>query len=168
MSKSCCKCNFKKSQCEENTEEFEEWRREDVASGDCDINFEGSSPAIESEGASVLWNRSVNRHKMRYKWILSDGNSKTFNTVQHICNDCEVIKLDCVGHVQKRMGKHLMNLKAHTPGGVLTVYMTGSSTELQIAHPKKYMSLKFYTQKNTWHQSFLPTKIQDLNTSILI
>ena len=26
--------------------------------------------------------------------------------------DCEIEKLDCIGHVQKRMGKRLMNLKA--------------------------------------------------------
>ena len=41
-------------------------------------------------------------------------------------------------------------------------------TELHIANPKKYISLKFYTQKNTWHQNFQPNEIQDLNTSILI
>lgn len=105
MSKSCRKCSLKNSQCEGNVEEFEEWRREHVASGDCDINFEGSSPAMEAEGASVLWNRSIELHNMRYKWMVSDGDSKAFNTVQHAYDDCEVIKLDCVGHVQKRMGK---------------------------------------------------------------
>ena len=56
MSKSCRKCSLKKSQCEGDVEQFEEWRREHLASGDCDINFEGSSPAMEAEGASVLWN----------------------------------------------------------------------------------------------------------------
>ena len=43
-------------------------------------------------------------------------------------------------------------------GGVLAVYMTGVPTELYIANPKKYMGLKFYTQKNTWHQNLLPQK----------
>ena len=42
-------------------------------------------------------------------------------------------------------------------------------TELHIVNPKKkYLSLKFNVQKNTWHQNFLPKKLQDLNTSILI
>ena len=27
-------------------------------------------------------------------------------------------KLDCMGHVQKRMGKHLLNLKARTKGDI--------------------------------------------------
>jgi len=40
-------------------EEFEEWHTQNVASGDCDVNFKGSSPAMEAEGAAVLWNRSV-------------------------------------------------------------------------------------------------------------
>ena len=38
----------------------------------------------------------------------------------------------------------------------------GGPMELYNANPKKYMSLKFYTQKNTWHQNFLPQKVQDL------
>ena len=47
-------------------------------------------------------------------WMVSDCGSKAFNTVEDTCDDCKVIKLDCVGHVQKRMGKHLLNLKART------------------------------------------------------
>ncbi|CAH3034541.1 unnamed protein product [Pocillopora meandrina] len=29
-----------------------------------------SSPAMEAEGASVLWNRSIELHNMRYKWMV--------------------------------------------------------------------------------------------------
>jgi len=52
------------------------------------------------------------------------------------------------------------------PRGVLEVYMTGGPTELHIANPKKYTSLKFYTQKNTWHQNFQPKKIQEHGTHV--
>ena len=42
---------------------------------------------------------------------------KAFSAVEDIYGDhCKVIKLDCVGHVQKRTGKHLVNLKAWTKG----------------------------------------------------
>ena len=37
--------------------------------------------------------------------------------------------------------------------------------------PKKYTSLKFYTQKNTWHQNILPpknTRLNYLNTDLFI
>ena len=40
--------------------------------------------------------------------------------------------------------------------------------ELHVANPKKYRSLKFYTQKNTWHQNFLPPKNARLSNSALI
>lgn len=106
LSKACQKCSLKQSQCEGDDERFQEWRREHLASGECDINFNGSSPAMEAEGASILWRRSIELHNMRYKWMVSDGDSKAFNTVENVYDDCKVIKLDCVGHVQKRMGKH--------------------------------------------------------------
>ena len=47
--------------------------------------------------------------------MVCDGDSKAFNAVEDTYGDnCKVIKLDCAGHVQKRMGKHLLNLKAKT------------------------------------------------------
>ena len=105
-----------KTQCEGNDDSFEEWRRDHTASGECDINFTGSSPAIEAKGAVVVWNRSVELHNIWYKWMVSDGDSKAFNVVENAYGDCKVIKLDCVGHVQKRMGKHRLNLKSRTKG----------------------------------------------------
>lgn len=48
--------------------------------------------------------------------MFSDGDGKTFKAVDDTYRDnCKVVKLDCVGHIQKRMGKHL-NLKARTKG----------------------------------------------------
>ena len=78
LSKSCQKCALKKGKCTD--EEFEEWLLEH----ECDINFTGSSPAMEAEGAVVLWGRSIERHNLRYKWMVSDGDSKAFNAVEHI------------------------------------------------------------------------------------
>ena len=40
-----------------------------TASGTCDINFTGSSPAMEAEGAVVLWKKSIVLHNIRYKWM---------------------------------------------------------------------------------------------------
>jgi len=49
--------------------------------------------------------------------MVSDGDSKAFSAVEDTYGDhCKVVKLDCVGHVQKRMGKHLLNLRARTKG----------------------------------------------------
>ena len=62
-----------------------------------------------------------------------------------------------------------MNMRVYPRGGgggVLAEYVTGGPTELHIATPKKFMSLKLYTQKNNWHQNFL-RKNTRFSTSIL-
>lgn len=61
LSKACQKCALKKTQCGEDVDGFEEWRKEHLTSNECDINFWGSSPAMEAEGAIVMWKRSL-RH----------------------------------------------------------------------------------------------------------
>ena len=49
------------------------------------------------------------------------------------------------------------------PRGLLTVYMTGRVLwTFVLQTPQKYMSLKFYTPQNTWHQNFQPKKIARL------
>ena len=128
----------KKGKCTD--EEFEEWLLEQ----ECDINFTGSSPAMEAEGAVVLWGRSIERHNLRYKWMVSDGDSKAFNSVEHIYDDITVEKLDCVGHVQKRMGKHLLNLKAKTKGKLADGQPIGGRGQLmesRIKQLQKYYGL---------------------------
>ena len=138
LSKSCQSCALKKGKCTD--EEFEEWLLEH----ECDINFTGSSPAMEAEGAVVLWGRSIERHNLRYKWMVSDEDSKAFNSVEHIYDDITVEKLDCVGHVQKRMGKHLLNLKARTKGKLADgqpIGGRGRLTEGRIKQLQKYYGL---------------------------
>ena len=54
------------------------------------------------------------------------------------------MKLDCVGHVQKRMGKHLMNLKAQTKGKLedgKPIGGKGRLTEGKIKQLQKYYGL---------------------------
>lgn len=63
-------CALKKGKCTD--EEFEKWLLEQ----ECDINFTGSSPAMEAEGAVFLWGRSIEHHNPRYKWWLVMGTAK--------------------------------------------------------------------------------------------
>ena len=120
---------------DEQDEVFEEWLLE----YECDINFAGSSPAMESEGASVLWGRSIDHHNLRYKWMVCDGDSKAFNSVEHVYGETKV-----VGHVQKRMGKHLLNLKSRTKGKLPDGQPIGGRerlTEGKIKQLQKYYGL---------------------------
>ena len=51
-----------------------------------------------------MWNRSVEKHKLRYTEFYGDGDSKSFNTAKNTYADTEVNKLECVRHVQKQVG----------------------------------------------------------------
>lgn len=141
LSKFCQTCDLKTSRCKSD-EEFQEWHIEHLASGECDINFGGSSPAMEAEGAVIMWNRSLQLHNIRYRWMVSDGDSNAFNVVEETYNECRFEKLDCVGHVQKHMGKHLMNLKAKTKGKLTDGKPIGGQGCLSEANIKKFQ--RFY------------------------
>jgi hypothetical protein len=97
LSKSCQQCLLKKSLFKHDLEKFEEWKVDHVNNGDCHVNFEGSSPAMEAEAAVVLWQRSIKKHKMRYRYMVSDGDSKSFSSVENVYGDVKVEKIDCVG-----------------------------------------------------------------------
>ena len=109
LSKECCKSSTKKVSAKVTKSS-----KNSTLAKDCDVNFSGSLPAMEAECTTVLWSRSVEHHSIRYKWMASDGDSEAFNTVDNVYSDCRVEMQDCVGHVQKCMGKHVMNLKART------------------------------------------------------
>ena len=101
---------------------------------------------MDAEKALVLWERSVSRHNLRYRWMVSDGDSKAHSSVENVYGECKVEKLDCVGHVQKRLGKHLLNLNASAKGKLddkKTFGVKGRLTEVKIKKLQYYNS-KYY------------------------
>lgn len=65
----------------------------------------------------MIFHRSVEKHKLQYKNYLGDGDSKGHSSVVGCYGpDVEVRKLQCVGHVQKRVGKRLRSLKKSKRG----------------------------------------------------
>ena len=75
----------------------------------------GSSGMMEVEAARVLWQRSVERYKLRYTVLLSDSDAKTFNELTAIKpygDEVPVEKEECVNHVSKRLGTALRNMAA--------------------------------------------------------
>lgn len=80
----------------------------------CKANYTGSSGGMEVEGAKALCGRSEEKLGLRYKEYLGDGDSKGFSAVLEnnpYGDEFEISKLECVGHVQKRMGTRLRTLK---------------------------------------------------------
>ena len=76
---------------------------------------------MEPAGAETAFCRSQQLHGLQYVNFLGDGDSKTFSSLKNafpaVYPAVEIQKLECCGHVQKPMGRHLTNkvtaLKTH-------------------------------------------------------
>ena len=87
-----------------NSERFVKWMKGHKER--CELNFKGSSPAMESEGVLRIWHRSVETRHLRYTQMISDGDCKSLavlNEHQPYGKEVKVVKHECVGHVQKRV-----------------------------------------------------------------
>ena len=62
---------------------------------------------MEALGAVSIFSRSEANHQLWYLNFYGDGDSKSFSSVQNIYPGHKVIKYECIGHVQKRMGNRL-------------------------------------------------------------
>ena len=77
----------------------------------CKLNHSGSAGAMEVTGVTRIFNRSIEKRGLRYTKFLGDGDSKSYDTIKSIYPGITTEKLECVGHVQKRVGTRLRNLK---------------------------------------------------------
>ncbi|GBO45045.1 hypothetical protein AVEN_128445-1 [Araneus ventricosus] len=66
---------------------------------------------MESVGAFRIFERSVMKRELQYTEYYGDGDSKAFLKVKDIYGEDTVTKLECIGHVQKRVGSRLRKLK---------------------------------------------------------
>ncbi|GBM77648.1 hypothetical protein AVEN_226039-1 [Araneus ventricosus] len=71
---------------------------------------------MESVGAFRIFERSVLKRELQYIEYHGDGDSKAFLKVKDIYGEDTVTKLECIGHVQKRVGLRLRKLKKKTIG----------------------------------------------------
>lgn len=116
LSKHCGVCSRMRSRFSDDSLEYQQRYAEHEPW--CTVNHSGSSPAMEMEGAFVLWNRSVERLNLRYVNVISDGDSKTvaaLNVAKPYGEDVQIVKYECVGHVQKRVGAAIINLRQKPP-----------------------------------------------------
>ena len=114
LSKVCHTCKKFEGKDDLNTEEL---KAEHALK--CKMNYSGSAPAMEPEGAKRMFKRSVTSHKLQYDELFGDGDSKSFSAVENIYKeeyDVVVKKKECVGHVQKRLGTALRKLKKEKKG----------------------------------------------------
>lgn len=83
-------------------------------SDNCIANYHGVSGGMEVKGAQEIFARSEKLYGVKYVNYLGDGDSKAYESVvqsQPYGSDCIISKLECTGHVQKRMGTRLRKMK---------------------------------------------------------
>jgi len=105
-SKFCEACRFWDSK-DHDSEAYIKWKNEHEES--CRKNFDGSAGSMEPKGALELFSRSMS-YNICYTRLVCDGDSKTHSLLlEHKPYGPSklVEKVDCVGHVQKRMGSAL-------------------------------------------------------------
>lgn len=107
MSKYCHECAIRTKL--DDLEKEREWHTNH--SSVCSKNYSGSSGGMESCAAIKLFNRSVDQYGVRYTKYLGDGDSQSFKSVvESNPYDCTITKLECIGHIQKRVGGRLRRL----------------------------------------------------------
>ena len=95
----------------EASPEFQDWW--EGHQHECHANFSGSSGAMDGAGLLTIFERSIEKHSARYVEFLGDGDSKAHKKLveEAVYGEVVVEKLECVGHVQKRLGSRLRSLK---------------------------------------------------------
>ena len=112
MNKICKGCSLKQNLKSQDPDAYEAWK----VNHKCTFNDQGSAGGMEPEGGRRIWSRSDEKHNIRYTEFYGDGDSKGFETVKNIYDGVEVQKLECVGHVQKRIGTRIRSLKKREKG----------------------------------------------------
>ncbi|GFV34504.1 uncharacterized protein TNCV_2028741 [Trichonephila clavipes] len=112
---------------------------------------------MEAVGAFRIFERSLIKRDLQYTEYYGDGDSKGFLQVKDIYGANSVTKLECIGHIQKRVGSRLRKLKKNPKGlggkGKLTdKFIDKLQNYSGIAiRSNRESTIFFYTYKN-WKQ----------------
>ena len=117
-SKVCFECRSH-SLWDKNSDKYKTWfqNHKDV----CAINHYQSSEAMKKEAATLMFMRSIQKHNLKYTTYVGDGDSSSYGVVSEALfkeygSSYLVLKEDCVGHIQKRMGTNLRSFKNKSKG----------------------------------------------------
>ena len=96
-----------------NTAEFEEWHEEHIDNDKCQANHTRPSGNMEVSAVIKMFCRSEEKYGAKISNYIGDGDSKTYGNLVEANpygKNFTIHKKECVGHVQKRMGKRLRDL----------------------------------------------------------
>ena len=105
-SKTCKACSYWKGKTGAKSEKFRRIH-------ECPLNHIKSSAVMEADGVIECFLSSVIKRQLRYLTYIGDGDTKSY---QNIVNanpypGYEIVKAECVGHIQKRVGTRLRKFK---------------------------------------------------------
>ncbi|GFX83803.1 uncharacterized protein TNCV_350671 [Trichonephila clavipes] len=113
----------------------------------CKANHFGNSGSMEVLGAMEIFQRSESLHGLRYTKFLGDSDSRAYKAVNEMqpYGDTGIEKLECIGHIEKRMGTRLRALKLKMKGKKLNDKKTlggrGRLTDAEIEKLQRYYKL---------------------------
>ena len=116
LSKHCKQCQIWENR-KDNPRYFD-WKN----NHNCQINHTGSAGAMESAGALEIFRSSLVKYNLRYSHYLGDGDTSSFSKIidaKPYGEDLIPSKLECVGHIQKRLGNRARNLRKSLKSTVL-------------------------------------------------
>lgn len=108
----CQSCIYWKDK-PKNTAEYLAWK-DDHNEENCMKTHEGSAGSMEVESIKMMFLRSEELYGVKYGNYIGDGDSKTFTAILNLNpyhDEPTVVKSECIGHVQKRMGTRLRNVR---------------------------------------------------------
>ncbi|EZA54492.1 hypothetical protein X777_05747 [Ooceraea biroi] len=129
----------------EGTDEYAEWYEQHE--GECFMNHSGSAGKMEVDAIKEMILRSEEKFGVKYVNYIGDGDSKTYKGILDVNpygDDYPVIKSECVGHVEKRMGTRLRNIKKEKKLGG-----RGKLTDARITKLTKYYGLAIRRNVNS-------------------
>ena len=133
--------------------EYDDWQENHI----CSINHRKSAGAMEGDGAVAIFSRSVELHKVRYLQYIGDGDTASFSQVCELKPYGELIpeKLECVGHIKKRLGTRLRKLRNDLKGKKLedgkSISGRGRLTEKAINVLQTYFGMAImFDEKSNW------------------
>jgi len=105
-----CKQCASKDHSDKHSPEYLAWKESHQRH--CQVNHVGSSEEMESLGAIDIFSRSVEKRNLMYSTFVGDGDSSCYGKVKSKMEELygdkyPVVKEECVGHVQKRLGTAL-------------------------------------------------------------
>lgn len=98
-----------------------------IAKQNCKQNHDGCAGKMETDGIVRIFKRSQEKYGLRYTRYLGDGDSKSYAEVckSGVYDNIAIVKEECCGHVQKRMGKALMSVVEESKGKSYVVSASG-------------------------------------------